>query len=190
MSFENPSPGDLSPPSADILEMIEACLEQTAEALEITRAASPIEISHAKDAVRKVHAEGHQLDLMEAVARIQGHQEEHMGPVIQVLGDRLAASLNPVPPLIPFAGKLIAPSAFYESYARLHQMARALLVPVIFVEDTDSIGVASANPIAATLLAAKIQDVVARRFDIRPFVTIARLDYEFWTFLTHKHFER
>jgi hypothetical protein len=30
---------------------------------------------------------------------------------------------------------------------------------------------------------------VFRRFGIRPFVTIARLDYESWTFLSRKHFE-
>jgi len=62
------------------------------------------------------------------------------------------------------------------------------LTPVIFAEDTDSIGVASANPIAAALLASAIQEVVFRRFGIRPFLTVARLDYESWTFLTRKHF--
>lgn len=176
-------------PQSDIDELIETCLAQTAEALIFTRVASQSEVSHAIDLVRSSQVEDKPLDLMEAVARVQGHQEEHMGGIIRTLGDRLATVLNPSPPLIPFAGKLIAPSAFYESFERIHKMARALLVPVIFVEDTDSIGVASVNPIAATLLAAKIQEGVARRFDIRPFLTVARLDYESWTFLTHKHFE-
>ena len=176
-------------PQGDIDELIETCLAQTAEALIFTRVASQSEVSHAIDLVRSSQVEDKPLDLMEAVARVQGHQEEHMGGIILTLGDRLATVLNPSPPLIPFAGKLIAPSAFYESFERIHKMARALLVPVIFVEDTDSIGVASVNPIAATLLAAKIQEGVARRFDIRPFLTVARLDYESWTFLTHKHFE-
>ncbi len=174
---------------SDIGTVIEACIDQTAEALVFTRVASQVEVSHAVDAVRKAQAEGHPLDLIEAVARVQGHQEEHLGGIIRNLGDRLAAVLNPSPPLIPFAGKLIAPSAFYESYEHLHKMARALLTPVIFVEDTDSIGVASANPIAAMLLAKKIQETVSRRFDIRPFLTVSRLEYESWAFLTHKHFE-
>ena len=108
---------------------------------------------------------------------------------MRALGEKLAATLNPAPPLIPFAGKLIAPSAFYESFDFLHKMARVLLTPVIFVEDTDSIGVASANPIAAALFAARVQESVARRFGIRPFLTVTRLEYEAWTFLTHKHFE-
>jgi len=173
----------------DIGELVEACIVQTGEALIFTRMASESDVSRATDAVRKAHLDGKPMDLMEAVARIQGHQEEHLGGIIRTLGDRLAAMLNPSPPLIPFAGKLIAPSAFYESFDHLHKTARSLLTPVIFVEDTDSIGVASANPIAAVILAGKIQEVVARRFDIRPFLTIARLDYESWAFLTHKHFE-
>lgn len=177
------------PSQTDIALVVEACLDQTAEALLFVRAASQVDVSHALAAVRKAQAEDHPFDLMEAVARAQGHQEEHLSGIIRALGDKLAYLLNPSPPLIPFAGKLIAPSAFYESFDHIHKMARALLTPVIFVEDTDSIGVASANPIAATLLAGKIQEVVSRRFDIRPFLTIARLEYEAWSFLTHKHFE-
>ena len=182
-------PAPLHPLPNDIADIVEVCLDQTAEALIFSRAASQIEVSHATDAVRKAHAENRPLDLMEAVARVQGHQEEHMGSIMRALGDKLATILSPSPPLIPFAGKLIAPSAFYESYDHLHKMARMLLTPVIFVEDTDSIGVASANPIAATIFARRIQETVARRFDIRPFLTIARFEYESWTFLTHKHFE-
>ena len=128
------------------------------------------------------------MDLLQALAFTQGHQEEHVGNVILSLAEKVAGTLTPVPPLIPFAGKLIAPSAFYESFEAIYKTAAALLAPVIFVEDTDSIGVASTNPIAAALLASTIQEVVFRRFGIRPFLTVARLDYESWTFLTRKHF--
>jgi len=183
------APPPLALSHTDIGQLLEACLEQTAEALVLVHAASHADISHAVEAVRQAQARNRPLDLMEAVARAQGHQEEQLGSIMRSLGDKLAATLNPTPPLIPFAGKLIAPSAFYESFDQIHKMARALLTPVIFVEDTDAIGVASINPIAATILAAKIQEVVARRFDIRPFLTIARLEYEAWSFLTHKHFE-
>ena len=134
-------------------------------------------------------AADHPLDLLEAVAKVQGHQEEFMGGIVRTLGDRLAAILNPSPPLIPFAGKLIAPSAFYESFDHLHKIARVLLSPVIYAEDTDAIGTASANPVAAMIMAEEIRTTVFKRFGIRPFVTAARLDYESWTFLSRKHFE-
>jgi hypothetical protein len=64
-----------------------------------------------------------------------------------------------------------------------------LLSPVVYAEDTDAIGTASINPVASAILAAEIESAVFKRFGIRPFLTIARLDYESWTFLTRKHFE-
>jgi aspartyl aminopeptidase len=182
----------LSPPpapSADFGSLVEACIDRTAAALSDSRAANDSDISHALEAVRRAQAEGTRVDLLQALAVTQGHQEEHVGNVILNLAEKVAGTLTPVPQLIPFAGKLIAPSAFYESYEALYKTAAALLTPVIFAEDTDSIGVASANPIAAALLASAIQEVVFRRFGIRPFLTVARLDYESWTFLTRKHFE-
>ena len=174
---------------SDIDELVDACHEQTAEALVDTRAASKADVAHAMEVVRRAQAQGLPLDLVEAIARVQGHQGEAYGAIIHSLGSRLASIYNPPPLLIPFGGDLIAPSAFYKSFDQLHKMARALLAPVIFAEDAGSIGVASANPIAATILAGKIQELVLRRFDIRPFLTVARLNYESWIFLTHKHFE-
>ena len=91
--------------------------------------------------------------------------------------------------MIPFGGKLIAPSAFYESFERIHQIAKVLLAPVLFAEDTDAIGVGSVNPVAGHILATEIRDSVVKRFGIGPFLSVARLDYESWTFLTRKHFE-
>jgi len=120
------------------------------------------------------------------------------------LGNRLASTLTITAPLVPFGGKLIAPSAFYDSFDRVHKIARVLLSPVLYrvhkiarvllspvlyAEDTDAIGTASVNPIAFTVLADEIRAQVFKRFGIRPFVTIARLEYESWTFLTRKHFE-
>jgi len=184
------SPPPPAPAHADgLAELAESCLDQTAEALLNTRAASQVEVSHAVDMVRRAAEERLPLDLIEAVARTQGHQEEHLGTAVMTLAGKVAGLLNPAPQLIPFAGKLIAPSAFYESFDHLHQAARALLAPIIFAEDTDAIGVAALNPIAGSILASAIQESVVRRVGIRPFLTVVRLDYESWTFLCRKHFE-
>ena len=183
---------DVSPqavPHCDIAELVETCIEQTAEALLHTRSASRGDVAHAVATVRRAHAQGQPDDLMAAIARMQLDDGQGLAEAVGILGERLAATLNPAPQMIPFAGRLIAPSTFYDSFDRLHQLARALLAPVIFAEETASIGVGSPNPIAAALLAGKIQELVSRRFDIRPFMTIARIDYETWTLLTHRHFE-
>jgi hypothetical protein len=174
---------------ADLWNFAETCLQQTAEALHQTRAGTPAEISQAIAATRENHAQQIPSDLLEMMARILGHDEEHIGPAILELGDKIAATLNPFAPLIPFGGKLMAPSAFYESFDHIHKVARVLLSPVIYAEDTDAIGTASTNPVAAAILAEEIRTTVFKRFGIRPFVTVARLDYESRTFLTRKHFE-
>ncbi|MEI8039353.1 MAG: hypothetical protein WCJ14_13275 [Verrucomicrobiota bacterium] len=191
-----PAAQDPTPPSpatrhvpGDLETLFAAYLEQTAEALLFSQAATQDDVTQALDAVHQAHADGKPVEMLEAVARVQGYHEEHFGRVIRGLGDKLAAVLNPSPPLIPFAGKLIAPSAFYDSFEHLHRLAKVLLSPVIYAEDTDAIGTASVNPIAAALFAEEIRNAVFKRFGIRPFVTAARLDYESWTFLSRKHFE-
>jgi hypothetical protein len=174
----------------EIWDMAEVCLQRTADALHQARAGSPAEISQAITIAREAHTREKPTDLLSSLAEIQGQSEESLDLVILNLGDQLALNMVPYAPLIPFAGKLIAPSAFYESYSHIYQLARILRSPVVFVEDTDAIGVASVNPIAAAILAEEIRFALHKRFGIRPFVTVARLDYEGWTSLIRKHFDR
>lgn len=176
-------------PHADIWDFAETCLAETAEALRESNAASVTEISHGIATAREAHTIGKPADLLEVIARIQGHAEEHLGRAILELSNKVAATLSLYQPLIPFGGKLIAPSAFYDSFEHIHKIAKVLLSPVIYAEDTDAIGTAAANPVAASILAEEIRNAVFKRFGIRPFVTAARLDYENWTFLCRKHFE-
>lgn len=197
MSSAVPSPpAEATPPPAASAahgsaarDFAEECLLRTAEALHEARAASVIEINQAIAKTRESHAQGKPADLLETLARILGHDEERLSPAILELGNKVAQTRSPYTPLVPFAGKLIAPSAFYDSFDQIHKLARLLLSPVVYAEDTDSIGTASVNPIASAILAAEIEKVVFKRFGIRPFLTVARLDYESWTFLTRKHFE-
>jgi len=173
----------------DPWDYAELCLEQTAAAIHESRAATPTELNEAISKARECHVDDKPADLLEILARTQGHEEEHIGEVIVELGDKIAATLNTSPQIMPFGGKLIAPSAFYESFDRIHQIARILLSPVVFAEDTDAIGTASINPVASTILADEIRTAVFKRFGIRPFLTVSRIDYENWSFLTRKHFE-
>lgn len=178
-----------APPSQNLWDFAESCLQLTAGAVHEARAGTPTELSQAISAAREEHAREIPCDLIEVLARVQGNGEEHLSHAITQLGNKTAATQSPNAPMIPFAGKLIAPSAFYESFDQIHKLARILLTPIIYAEDTDAIGVASVNPMAAAILADQIRDAVYKRFGIRPFVTVARIDYESWAFLTRKHFE-
>lgn len=175
-------------PRADNWELAEICLQQTADALHEVRAGTPAEISKGISLAREDHAEKRPSDLIEILARIQGHGEEHLGSAILEMSDKVASTLTPYPPLIPFASKLITPTAFYDSFESIYEVARILRSPAVYAEDTDSIGIASINPVASQILAKEIREAAFKRLGIHPFITIARLDYESWTFLIRKHF--
>lgn len=173
---------------ADVEACQAECLEKTIRAFQAAGLANEEEIGRLRQRFAQRIAEGQPADMIEILARLQGTEEERMGIEVARIAHGVAGVVNPSPPLIPFAGKLIAPSAFYEAYTQLHELSKALLSPVIFAEDTDAIGTGGLNPIASLIMAERILSVVNRRFAIRPFVTAVRLDYESWNFLGRKHY--
>jgi hypothetical protein len=170
-------------------DLAEICLQRTAGALHEARVATPAEIAQAISITREAHAEQIPSDLLEVMARIKGHGQDDLAPIILELGNQISMTMTPIVPLVPFAGKLVTTATFYETYDHLHRIASVLLSPVIYVEDTDAIGTASANPIAASILASEITSFIYKRLGIRPFVSVARLDYESWMSLSRKHFD-
>lgn len=172
----------------DIGELLRICLDQTIQAVQATGLATETEIARTRVNFERAMAKDEPMDVLEILARVQGSEEEHVGTDIARISHAVSAVIHPSPPLIPFAGKLIAPSAFYESFDHLHKVARALLSPVIYAEDTDAVGTGALNPVAARIMADEILSTVDRRFGIKPFVTSVRMDYESWSFLTRKHF--
>lgn len=170
-------------------EIIEKCFVKTAEALSKAGVASDEDIFKALTIARNAEKDSKPVDLIETLARVLGHDEEHITRAISELGAAAASTMHPSPPNIPFASKLIAPSSFYESFDTVHKLGKSLLVPVLYAEDTDAIATGSINPIAASILGEEIYQAVAKRFGIRPFITVVRMDYESWTFLCRKHFE-
>jgi len=168
---------------------LDLCLERTLKAFHTSGAADEEELRRLQLRYRESREAGRPADLVELLARTKGTEEEHMGQEVARLGHAISTVISPSPPLIPFAGKLIAPSAFYEAYSNLHELSRALMAPIIYAEDTDAIGTGALNPIAALIMSEEILSSVSRRFAIQPFVTPIRIDYESWTFLTRKHFE-
>ncbi len=170
-------------------DIVESCLVKTAEAISVSRAATDDQIMEALNITRESQLQGKPADLIEALARVLGHDEEHISKAIRQISSAVASTMHPSPPHIPFTSKLIAPSAFYESFDAIHRLAKQLLVTVLYAEDTDAIATGSVNPIAAKILGDQILNAVHRRFGIRPFITVVRMDYESWTFLCRKHFE-
>lgn len=170
-------------------DIADDCAIQTAILLHETLSATENELQKTLEIVRDSHASGKPCEFIETLARVQGHAEEHVGAAIMNLSNRMSMAMQPLIPVIPFAGKIIAPTAFYDLYGQMQILGKILLSPVLYAEDTDAMGIGSVNPIAANMLGENIISTVHRRLGIRPFVCTARLDYETWAFLTRKHFE-
>ncbi len=175
--------------SAEDQELHIACVERTASALLESEGATPEEIEIAIQQCEQALALGKRFELLELLARIQGHDEEFMGEAIYKLSENVSHTLLNPPVMVNFAAKLIAPNTFYGTFPDLKRTCTELLCPVIFAEDSDAIGTASINPIAANMMAERIAIRVKQRHGIRPFMTTARLDYESWCFITRKHFD-
>ena len=185
---ETLSPDPSAAGERSIEDCLTECLELTIDAFETSKIASGEEIARLR--LRFGHAinDEEPTDLIHLLARLQGTEEERMGIETARISHAVAGVIVPSPPLIPFVGRLIAPSSFYEAYTQLHDLAKALISPVIYAEDTDSIGTGALNPIAARIMAKEIGAAVNRRFGITPFTSAVRTDYDSWCFLSRKHF--
>jgi len=175
-------------PTATLGDIIEECYQRTAAALYEARAATQMELSQCITVAREANKTGLPADLIEVLARLKGIEEDQLATGILDLSEFAAASITPHAPVVPFAGRLIAPSAFYDTFPTLKKAASSLLTPIIYAEDTDSIGIASINPVACQMMGELVVQTVHERTRIRPFITIARLDYATWSLLTRKHF--
>ncbi|MFT3992172.1 MAG: hypothetical protein QM680_12260 [Luteolibacter sp.] len=169
--------------------MLESCYQRTAAALFEVRAGSQKELSDAILMARDANRHSRPADVIELLARIRNTEDDQLVSSIRELSEQAAACATPYQPSVPFAGKLITPGAFYDAFPTLKTAAKYLKTPVIYAEDTDSIGLASINPVATQILAETLTTTVYERTGIRPFLTLVRVDHDVWTALNRKHFE-
>lgn len=180
----------IPPQRASIAAAVEECLERTATILLHCGAATKEDLIQAIAKARQSNAQGKPADLLETLARHVNCPEPDLPQAVLVYADQVASAVIPSPPLVSFAARYISPSAFYEKFPELKQLGHALLSPVIYAEDSDAIGTAALNPVAASIMSEEIAAVVARRYEICPFVSTVTLDYASWNEIVRKHFLR
>jgi hypothetical protein len=180
----------IPPQRANAAVAVEECLERTATILLHCGAATKDDLMQAIAKTREANSQGRPTDLLETLARHLNCPEPEIAQAIHAYAEQVATAVVPSPPLISFAARYIAPAAFYENFPELRQLGHALLSPIIYAEDSDAIGTAALNPVAASIMSEEIMAVVARRYEIRPFVTTVMLDYNSWNEIVRKHFLR
>jgi hypothetical protein len=180
----------LPPQRESVAAAVEECLQRTATALFQTGTAGKDDLVQAMQLVRRSNSHGQPADLLETLARHLHQEEESITAAISSYGERISATLSPHLHVVPFAGRLIAPSTFYENYPEVQRLGAALMAAVTYAEDADAIGTASINPISAIILGEEIAAAVTRRVNVHPIITSVLLDHADWTQVIRKHFQR
>jgi hypothetical protein len=164
------------------------CLRESFSVLIRTGLATETELAVTADQVERAVMDGAPLDVIETLVRVQGAAEEHVPAEAGRVAQVMAHAVYPPLPLIPFAAKLITPTSFYENFPQLFSLSKLLMSPIIYAEDTDAVGTAALNPVAAKIMGEEILAVVDQRTGIKPFVSVVRMEHNHWSFLTRKHF--
>lgn len=169
-------------------EVMALCLRESFSVLIRSGLATETELAVTADVVERGMLDGGSVDVIEALVRVQGSTEEHVPAEAGRIAQGMAHALYPPLPLIPFAAKLITPTSFYENFPQLFSLSKLLMAPIIYAEDTDAVGTAALNPVAAKIMGEEILAIVDQRTGIKPFVSVVRMEHNHWSFLTRKHF--
>lgn len=150
--------------------------------------ASAEDCSQVAASVRRSWESGQGADPIDGLARLRAGSGNMLDASVEMISYKMAKSLPFVPTRVPFAARLIKPTAFYEKYPQITLLCRLMMVPIVYTEDLDVIGIGSINPFFADTLAATIAEEIKKISPILPIVSVIRLDYIGWMKMCTKHF--
>ena len=190
MLASSPIPQELLPESAanPLAGTVAACASRALDALEERGHLKRNEREHIEAIHLESVSEGKPSEIFETITRLSTVAPRDIPDFIAGLGLAVAKTLRQRVPLVPNLTRLVPPSAFYTDFPELAIAARALLVPVLYSEDHEAIGLGSVNPVPALELAQMIERELPTETGVMPFVSVVRLDYDTWRTLLEKHF--
>ena len=186
-----PSPRPASAEEFPVENLQDAVVSCAAKALDALEARGHLK-AHEREHIEEVHMEGLEQgkpsEVFETITRLSTVAPREIPDFIAGLGLAVAKTLKERVTMVPNLNRLAIPAAFYTQFPDLANAARALLVPVLYSEDNEAIGVGSVNPIPAIELAGRILAEMSNHTTVTPFVTVVRLDYDTWRTLIERHF--
>ena len=145
--------------------------------------------NHVAETVKRKWLEGKGCDPVDCLARLSAGTGDMLDASVEALSVKLASTLPEAPTRIPFAGKLIAPTSFYEKNPYILSICKLMRVPVAYAEDLDVLALASINPYFMDALSVSIADYAMQHIGTQPIISSIRLDYAGWVNMCNKHFK-
>ena len=180
----------LSSVSQEVPIELEHALIRTLAMLQQHNLASAEDCSQVAAKVRRNWEQGRGADPVIGLARLRAGGGDMLDASVEIISAKMAYSLPFAPTRVPFAARLIPPSALYEKYPEIFTLCKLMLVPISFAEDLDVIGITSVNPYFADALSAYLTDKLKKETGIQPIIQIIRLDYVGWVKMCQKHFRQ
>lgn len=141
------------------------------------------------ETVKRDWLAGKGSDPVDCLARLRAGNGAMLDAGIEAISAKLASTLPEVPARIPFAGKLIAPTALYEKDPYILSICKLMRVPIAYAEDLDVLALASINPYFMDALSVCIADYARQHIGTQPIISNIRLDYAGWVNMCNKHFK-
>lgn len=185
-------PNPATAPVADAPSSLEAlaiaCSSRTLNALEARGHLQPNERQHIESVHLQGLAQGKPSEVFETITRLSTVAPREIPDFIAGLGLAVAKTLRERVPLMPNLNRMSAPATFFATFPDLAAAAKTLLVPVLYSEDNEVIGLGSVNPVPALQMASLVIRDVSVETGITPYTSVVRLDYDTWRTLLEKQY--
>jgi hypothetical protein len=172
----------------DVPVALEHALIRTLATLQQHDLATAEDCNQVAKMVKRDWLSGKGADPIDYLAKLSAGSSEMHDASIETISIKLAETLPFMPTRVPFAGKLIKPTALYEKNPDIELMCRLMRVPVAYAEDLDVLALASINPYFMDALSVAISNYAMERIGTQPIISIIRLDYAGWETMCIKHF--
>lgn len=187
---DSPPQNNFAPVTQEVPIALEHALIRTLAMLQQHNLASAEDCSQVAASVRRKWESGKGSDPVDCLARLRAGGGDMLDASVEMISAKMAQSLPFAPTRIPFAGRLIPPSALYEKHPDIALLCKLMLVPIAYAEDLDVLCIASINPYFADALSASMAEIVHRQTGVRPLIGIVRLDFVSWAKMCQKHFRQ
>lgn len=169
-----------------ILKLSELVREKTLSGLTATSVLKEAESDAFRDYM--ISNEVSSGEILPLMAQLRGIDEKEHTATVGGWGRSLAPVVKRRYSLVPFAGRLMGSSTFFEKHPKAQEAAKAIMCPLVFAEDTDVVGFATINPVAGVAMADFVTRNVRTKSGATPYVSMFTLELNEWQELCKKQF--